>query len=463
MGDDRLIGELLVERGVVTRAAVEEASLAAHAAGQRLCSRLLASRACDERELAAALATRHGLPGVDLSRTVVDLEALQAVPRSVAEGDLILPLSGEGDRLHLAVDSPSRAEQVVAEVRFVTGREVSIYVAVLGALQEAIAQAYDAAARGAAVWRGAAAGPGLARIEAVMPRVQEPGLVDDADVELLAAEPMGDVEIVDSADEGEVVATVQVLPGPTRVLVVDDEPAIRLLAQRALQHKGYAVEVAADGQEALDKVRARPPDLLLLDAMLPKVHGFEVARRVRSDPASRQVPIVIMTAVYRGWRFAEDARQSYGAEDYVEKPFRVDDLLRRVEVVLEATASRDARPQAEAGPALEQGRALLAAGRLEEAIAALEEALRADAFSAEAHWLLGKALASRGEAFRAMTELERAVELRPGNFSALKALAVTYLEKGFRNKAAETLERAVHAAPDEPTKAALRKELLKLI
>jgi len=465
MGDDRLIGELLVERGVASRAAVEEASLAAHAAGQRLCTRLLASRACDERDLAAALATRHGLPGVDLSRTVVDLEALQAVPRSVAEGDLILPLSGEGGRLHLAVDSPSRAEQVVAEVRFVTGREVSIYVSVLGALQEAISQAYDAAARGAAVWRGAAAGPGLARIEAVLParEAQEPLLVDESDVEPFAAEPMGDVEIVDSADEGEVVATVQVLPGPARVLVVDDEPAIRLLAQRALQHKGYAVEVAGDGQEALDKVRARPPDLLLLDAMLPKVHGFEVARRVRSDPASRQVPIVIMTAVYRGWRFAEDARQSYGAEDYVEKPFRVDDLLRRVELVLEATASRDARPPSEAGPGLEQGRALLAAGRLEEAIAALEEALRLDAFSAEAHWLLGKALTSRGDAFRAMTQLERAVELRPGHFAALKALAATYLEKGFRNKAAETLERAVHAAPDEPTKAALRKELLKLL
>ncbi len=465
MGDDRLIGELLVQRGVVTRATVEEASLAAHAAGQRLCSRLLASRACDERYLAAALATRHGLPGVDLSRTVIGLEALEAVPRSVAEGDLILALSSEGDRVHLAVDSPSRAEQVVAEVRFVTGREVSIYVAVLGALQEAISQAYDAAARGAAVWRGAAAGPGLARIEAVMPAGEdpEPVLVDAADVELVGGEPMGDVEIVDTADEGEVVATVQMLPGPTRVLVVDDEPAIRLLAQRALQHKGYAVEVAADGQEALDKVRAHPPDLLLLDAMLPKVHGFEVARRVRSDPASRQVPIVIMTAVYRGWRFAEDARQSYGAEDYVEKPFRVDDLLRRVETVLEATASRDARPQSEAGPALEQGRALMAAGKHAEAIAALEEALRADAFSAEAHWLLGKALGSRGEAFRAMTELERAVELRPGHFAALKALAATYLEKGFRNKAAETLERAVHAAPDEPTKAALRKELLKLL
>jgi tetratricopeptide (TPR) repeat protein len=100
---------------------------------------------------------------------------------------------------------------------------------------------------------------------------------------------------------------------------------------------------------------------------------------------------------------------------------------------------------------------------VEAALGALDEAVRLDPFSAEAHWLLGKALRVRGEAFRAMTALERAVELRPHLLPALQALATTYLEKGFRNKAAETLERAVRAAPDEATRAALRTELLKLL
>jgi hypothetical protein len=111
MADERLIGELLVQRGVVSRAAVEEASVAAQAAGVRLCSRLLFSGTCDERDLAAALAVRHGLPGIDLSRSAIDLGALDLVPRAVAEADLILPLSTEGERIHLAVDSPARAEQ----------------------------------------------------------------------------------------------------------------------------------------------------------------------------------------------------------------------------------------------------------------------------------------------------------------------------------------------------------------
>jgi DNA-binding response OmpR family regulator len=451
MADERLIGELLVQRGVVSRAAVEEASVAAQAAGVRLCSRLLFSGTCDERDLAAALAVRHGLPGIDLSRSAIDLGALDLVPRAVAEADLILPLSTEGERIHLAVDSPARAEQVVAEVRFVTGREVSVYVAVLGALQQAISGAYDAREKGAASWRGAAAGPGPGRLEILLPEpLPEVELGEE------------DIVIVDAAEEVEA-EPLAAGGGPARIVVVDDEPAIRLLVQRALQHKGYQVETAADGQEALDLVRARPPDLLLLDAMLPKVHGFEVARKVRSDPTTRQVPIVIMTAVYRGWRFAQDARESYGAEDYVEKPFRVDDLLRRVEAVLESSSSREEVVREVENPPLARARDLLGSGQAEAAVGALDEAVKVDPFSAEAHFLLGKALRVRGDAFRAMTALERAVELRPGLFPALQSLTATYLEKGFRAKAAETLERAVRAAPDEPTRSALRAELLKLL
>ncbi len=463
MPEDRLIGEIIVQRGVASRAAVEEASVAARAAGERLCSRLLSSGVCDERALVGALGAHLGLPAIDLSRSVVELAALEHVPRGVAEADLILPLSTEGDRIHLAVDSPSRATQVVAEVRFVTGREVSTYVAVLGSLQEAITQAYDARDRGEATWRGAAAGPGLGRLEIVLPDTG-PIELGEEDVELLpAGAPEEEIEIVDSAAEAEEVASVRVLPGPTRVLVVDDEPAIRLLVQRALQARGYAVESAADGQEAIDKVKAHPPDLLLLDAMLPRVHGFEVARKVRSDPASRHVPIVIMTAVYRGWRFAQDARETYGAEDYVEKPFRVDELLHRLERVLEATALRDESGRQAAQPALARGRERLAAGDAAGAAEALEEAARLDPFSAEGHYLLGKALRARGDAFRAMTALERAVELQPGLFPALRSLAATYLDKGFRSKASETLERAVRAAPDDATREAIRGELLKLL
>jgi DNA-binding response OmpR family regulator len=454
------IGRVLVERGVASLAAVEEAALAARASDSRLCSKLLDAGTCDEGELATVLAEVHGIPGVDLSRTVVDLATLDAVPQAVAEADLILPLSTEGGRLHLAVASPECAERVVSEVRFVTGREVCCYVVVLSALRGAIAACYRAKAQDVAVWRGHSV-PHEAppRIAVCIPRGESsekeggttPPPPDEGVLE--------DLDIVDASEE-QVLLSVAVNAGPRRVLVVDDEPAIRLLAQRALEHRGFVVDTAGDGLEALDEVRRRLPDLVLLDAMLPKLHGFEVARRLRSDGPTRTLPIIIMTAVYRGWRFAQDARESFGAQDYVEKPFRVDDLLRRVEAVLEASK---AHVPGAAAPLVVAGRAALEDGRLDEALAEFEQAVRVDPFSAEALMGLGEALRARGDVFRAMSAFERAVELRPGLLNALRILATLYLTKGFRAKAAEVLERAVHVAADPRTREQLRRELLQLL
>jgi len=159
--------------------------------------------------------------------------------------------------------------------------------------------------------------------------------------------------------------------------------------------------------------------------MLPKMHGFEVCRKSRSDPRTRQVPIIIMTAIYRGWRFAQDARETYGAEDYMEKPFRIDDLLRRVEAVLESTAGRGKAGGPSAEPQFKKGKELLLAGQVDAAVAAFEEATRVDPFSAEAHYHLAKALRAKGDAFRAMTAFEKAAELDPSSFIAVQEIRRT--------------------------------------
>lgn len=451
--------ELLVERGVVSPEAVVRAEAAAERSGTRLCSELLAAGEATEGALVAVLAERHGWPGVDLSRSEVLADALRLVPPRVALADNILPLSTEGGRLHLAVADPDSANRVLAEVRFVTGREISPYVAVAGALRKAIVDAYDGIARGVPAWRGAEATPGC-------------GIAYSTPVELSL--PDGD-EVLVVVDEpagagGPDPAPADLAPEPAdlsragrRLLVVDDEPEIRTLLERTLAARGYEVETAPDGEEALARVAAHRPALVLLDAMLPRIHGFEVARRLRADVRTRDVPVVMMTAIYRGWRFAQDARDAYGAEDYIEKPFRLDDVVRRIEVVLEATANRGPAKPSGGDVMLRRGKELLLAGRLEAAAAALQEAISADPFSAEAHHQLAKTLRAQGEHFRAMTSFERAVELRNDYFPALRSLAALYAEKGFRRKAVETLERALAAAPDPVARDAVRSDLLDLL
>ncbi|HSN14553.1 MAG TPA: tetratricopeptide repeat protein, partial [Anaeromyxobacteraceae bacterium] len=153
----------------------------------------------------------------------------------------------------------------------------------------------------------------------------------------------------------------------------------------------------------------------------------------------------------------------YGAEDYVEKPFRIEDLLRRIEEVLGSSAGRELPPRASADAVVTKGKDLLLAGRLSEAIATFESATATDPWSADAWFHLARALRAEGDAFRAMTAFERALEIRSNHLAALRALAGLYEEKGFRRKAAEALERAFTAATDAETRSTVKAELLRLL
>jgi DNA-binding response OmpR family regulator/Fe2+ transport system protein FeoA len=428
--------DLLVRRKAATAAMVTVARAEAATHGERLCSRLLAM-GVDEGKLAAVLAERHGLPGVDLSRSVIPLSILDDIPLEVAQADLVLPLSVEGRRLHLAMGSAGDAK-VLDEVRFVTGKELSIYLALRTPLQRAIRDAYQARQEGQATWSGAAATAQTPHLARALPPGQRAPLLT----------PVGEP----STGEDDLVFVP--VPTPARaarpdgkrlVLVVDDEPTVLLLASRAVEKRGFAVERAVDGAEALEKAARLLPDLILLDAMLPKVHGFEVCMRLRADALTRRIPVIIMTAVYRGWRFAQDARETFGAEDYVEKPFHVDDLQRRVEAVLTRSAATAPSPEFEAW--FRRGRDLYYAGKAGEAAEALQAAVTLDPWSPEANAALGLALRGAGDLFGAMTALERAVDMRPGLVKTVRALASLYLDRGFRRKAEETLQRGLANAP----------------
>jgi len=132
--------------------------------------------------------------------------------------------------------------------------------------------------------------------------------------------------------------------GRSRILVVDDDATVADVVARYLERDGYAVETVGDGRTALDRALAEPPDLVVLDLMLPGIDGLEVCRRLR---ALAPVPIVILTA--RGQEADRIVGLELGADDYVAKPFSAKELVARVRAVLRR-AKGPLAPPAPTGP-----------------------------------------------------------------------------------------------------------------
>ena len=129
-------------------------------------------------------------------------------------------------------------------------------------------------------------------------------------------------------------STVQTKP---LVLVVEDEAAIATMLRYNLEKQGFRVEEASDGQEALTRIAETPPDLVLLDWMLPVMSGIEVCRQIRRRADTRDLPVIMVTARTED----QDAVRGLntGADDYITKPFNMEALLARMRALLRRAAS----------------------------------------------------------------------------------------------------------------------------
>jgi DNA-binding response OmpR family regulator len=164
-----------------------------------------------------------------------------------------------------------------------------------------------------------------------------------------------------------------------QILLVEDDPDIRITLEQNLEDAGYVVSAAATAEDALRLALASTPDLVLLDLMLPDRPGAEVCQTLRANPATRAVPVIMVTA-----RSSEDDRIAgfeQGADDYIGKPFSMRELMLRIEVVLKrnrAAAPAPPGPLVSAAPAAGAG----LPGRIDSVWAAAREQIRVwDGFS----------------------------------------------------------------------------------
>lgn len=402
----------------------------------------------EEIELLRALSQQQGVPAVDLASSVLSLSALTLIPEQIALEAKILPLELVNDCLTLAM-ARSDDKRLIDEIAFVTGKKVEPLVALESHLMQAIQAAYSLfKSSPSSLLRGKNANVREFHLAILSEQLPEVSIAPDE--ELVTIEISTEDEIIAKRTE-------------PLILVVDDEPDIVKMLERALVAEGYRVVSASRGLQALQAVKSHNPDLILLDAMLPEIHGFEICKKIKGSNKYGKIPVVMVSAIYRGWRYAQDAKETYGADDFFEKPFRLVPLLRRVRELL--NCDRRENSGVDTGSALpfyKQGVSLYREHRFEEAEQALREACKHDPFSANIHYALANVLLARNLVFEAMREYEEAIELKPELFGPLRNLAILYQRKGFRNKALEMWERALRSSP-ESERENVRAELIKLL
>ena len=128
-----------------------------------------------------------------------------------------------------------------------------------------------------------------------------------------------------------------------KILVVEDDPATLRLVDYTLRHKGYQVLTASNGLEGMRKVQNEKPDLVILDVMLPGIDGFEICHRLRSEPDTAQMLIMMFSA--KAQEIDKDTGLRVGADDYLTKPVDPGELVNRVEGLLARKAGERRRPK----------------------------------------------------------------------------------------------------------------------
>ncbi|MFH0995653.1 MAG: response regulator [Pseudomonadota bacterium] len=122
-----------------------------------------------------------------------------------------------------------------------------------------------------------------------------------------------------------------------RILIVDDEPDFSMIVQTYLEKEGFATELAYNGVEGFEKIKANPPDAIVLDVMMPEMDGFELCALLKKDSAYASIPVVLLTAVadrVTSTKYSHYDGMSTEADDYLPKPASADDITQSVKRLL---------------------------------------------------------------------------------------------------------------------------------
>lgn len=486
--DSATLGGLLVEAACLTGDKLKEMlERAPFVGGDRVFVDLVTIAIENEAAVCEAVAARAQSPAIILSASTLDVRAVQLLPRAFITEHLVLPVLADGTTLTVAARDPE-LPGLVATIEVATGHRVVVVAAIEPLLLNAMHAAFAALGRNETVLVGARSPsetPSLALargpVKVRMPRADSVALalgamLDQALVSSLPKELHPQTAAIGAVRLKQVRVAAPPTKAPTKApapplqspparpqcVVIDDDEAIRTMIARVLSHDGFDIVEAADGQIAADVLRRRKPELIVLDAMLPHVHGFELCASIKRSPSWASVPVIMVSAVFKGFESAKNIQEVHGADAFLEKPFELTHLRH-----LAADLVKRPKPHTTRSPeqslSADRVRALvdhnLTVGATAEARALLEQWLAVDPFSARAWLERGNLALGDGDDVAALHAYELASVYDGTLFIAHVSLAMMYERLGFVRRSRATWEKAAMAAPDPATAARIRSQL----
>jgi CheY-like chemotaxis protein len=213
---------------------------------------------------------------------------------------------------------------------------------------------------------------------------------------------------------------------------------------------------AATGGEAIRQLESSPPDVIIIDVMLPEMDGFQICRAIKQSRKYSHIAVILMSAVIGSERITDEVLARHGADAYFEKPLDTDKIKEHVSGLLQAPERRALVGESDG---FERAIDLYKSGDIDGAIRVLRAGLAVDPLSAKHHFVLANLLQTQSLLYEAIDEYEATVELKPDYFPALTRLAYLYYKKGFAAKAVEVWRRSLACCPDP----ALRQNIERFI
>lgn len=449
---DKLLGQIFISKGFLTPKQLESVIIYSKEKGIKFASAVVELNYCTEKEALICLIEQMGIPGIHFTGSSFKF-LNKIIPYQVAIQRLILPIKDSEKNIIVVMANPFD-KVLIDEINFITGKKVIPYISVENILKKVITLCFNS---GKEFYGQYEKGEYFDIISPVISYFEnEETIKSNISINQLITSQN---ELFFQTSISEINT---VLNKKKVVLIVDDEEDILKLVSKIVTKAGYDYLTVNNGSEAIPLITKHKPDLIILDAMLPGVHGFDICKQIKSSDLA-YIPVLIVSAIYKGWEFETEIINIYKADKFIEKPFRVNLLMDLIKELLNNDNNNKISIEQNVDEVIKTVIEYIKNNNLYFAKKTIEEAIKLSPFCYKFKYILGYIYMQMNDYLLAINEFEACLNINKKFYFAAKDLAIAYEKVGFRNRAIENWLILLNLIQNEEQKEEIKKHLVNII